>query len=150
MLATNAAQTQVTNYNAVSIKVYSSPLAPGGRALLIEFDAIANQLAYSVGETNCAIAEYTAAGWRGVELLAGCEVQFAQLSWASSAGVCNGTMVGQMAGIGSGNSPVAATFAVPVNFLMPQANRCHRSGGSCSTDADCCNHSCSRFIGVCN
>ena len=149
-LSTTTAQAQVTNSDAVSIILSPSPLTAGSRVLLIEFDAVANQLAYSVSETNCGIAERTGSGWRGVERLAACEVQFAQLTWASTAGVCSGTMVGQMTGIGSGNAPVTATFAAPVNFVMPNANRCRRSGGSCSTDADCCTRSCSRYIGVCN
>jgi hypothetical protein len=150
MLSSGAAQAQVTTSGDVSISVFQAPIVQGSRMLLIEFQPIANQFAYSVSETRCGVGERTASGWVGVQLLAACEVQFAQMTYASAAGMCGGTLVGQMTGIASGNVPVASTFAVPINFLMPQSTRCRRSGASCSVDTDCCAQSCNRFIGVCN
>jgi hypothetical protein len=149
-LASGAAQAQEVTGGDVSIAVFQAPMGTGSRLLLIEFTPIANQLSYSVSETRCGVAERTATSWRGVEPLAACEVQFAQLSFASSAGVCSGTMVGQMTGLASGNVPVWATFAVPVNFLRPQSTRCRSTGASCSAHSECCTQSCSLYIGVCN
>jgi hypothetical protein len=149
-LTAGAAQTQVTDSGDVSIAVYQAPIAPGSRLLLIEFAPSANQLAYSVPEARCGVVERTSSSWRAVELLAACDVQFVQMTYASADGVCSGTLVGQMTGLGAGNAPVTATFAVPVNFLMPQSNRCRGSGGACTVDSDCCAQSCSRYIGVCN
>jgi hypothetical protein len=148
-LASGAAQAQATSTD-VSISVFQSPIVTGIRILIIEFPPVANQLAYTSADARCGIAERTSTGWSGVTLLAACDVQLAQMTFASAANTCDGTIVGQMTGLGAGNVPVSATFAAPVNFLMPTSTRCHGSGGSCSVDTDCCNQSCSRFIGVCN
>jgi hypothetical protein len=145
----------LTDSSSGGLKLVLTPatLSTGALTIGLYFVPIAGQLSYPPsGLVGCAVLKKTASGWGVVDKTQLCELSFALIKHASSAGVCDGTLAGAFKGIFSANQPLGGTFYLPSDVAANQIKKpsCMPVNSPCSKHSDCCSQSCSLFIGVCN
>lgn len=127
-------------------------ISSGDVVVALYFTPIQGQLSYPPnGATGCAVLRYTGADWAVVDKSQMCELSLAELSLASAAGACDGTVSGTYRAVMAANATLSGAFVLPTDVAWSQIRTsCHPMNAICAKHADCCSGSCSRFIGVCN